>query len=71
VPICHTLSCGGGTLSDIFGIHGDKVVYDDGAHSKGTEGVGEGVQSVVGHCGRGIGKARDCKKEGEEWSKPL
>ena len=48
-PVCYTLSCGG-IGGDVFGIHGDKVVYDDGAHCEGTEGVGEGVQSIVGHC---------------------
>jgi len=37
----HVLSSG--TAGDVFGVHGDEVVYDDGAHSKGTESVGEGV----------------------------
>jgi len=32
-----------GTAGDVFGVHGDEVVYDDGAHSKGTESVSEGV----------------------------
>ena len=32
-----------GAACDVFGVHGDEVVYDDGAHGKGTEGVGEGV----------------------------
>jgi hypothetical protein len=45
----YALSCG--ATSDVFGIHGDKVVYDDGAHGEATESVGEGVQSVVGHHG--------------------
>ena len=30
-----------GAVCDVFGVHGDEVVYDDGAHGKGTEGVGE------------------------------
>jgi hypothetical protein len=55
----YALSCG--AASDVFGIHGDKVVYDDGAHGEGTESVREGVQSVVGHRGEGIGKVRDCR----------
>jgi hypothetical protein len=73
VPILHpmlyiyALSCG--AASDVFGIHGDKVVYDDGAHGEGTESVGEGVQSVVGHPGEGIGKVRDCRTREMEWSK--
>jgi len=54
----YALSCG--TTGDVFGIHRDKVEYDDGAHGEGTESVGEGVQSIVGdHSGEGIGKARD------------
>jgi len=35
----YALSCG--AASDVFGIHGDKVVYDDGAHGEATESVGE------------------------------
>src|SRR5882757_1692472 len=63
-PACSSaLSCGG-AASDVFGIHRDNVVYDDGAHGEGTESVGEGVQSVVGyHYGeRILGEARDCKQ---------
>lgn len=41
-PVARALS-GGGIAGDVFGVHGDEVVYDDGAHSEGTEGVGEGV----------------------------
>ena len=41
-PVARALS-GGGTARDVFGVHGDEVVYDDGAHGEGTEGVGEGV----------------------------
>jgi hypothetical protein len=64
----YALSCG--TTGDVFGIHRDKVEYDDGAHGEGTESVGEGVQSIVGdHSGEGIGKARDCRRRGMEWSK--
>lgn len=64
----YALNCG--AASDVFGIHGDKVVYDDGAHGEGTESVGEGVQSVVGdHSGEGIGEVRDCRRRGMEWSK--
>jgi len=33
----------GGPAGDVFGVHGDEVVYDDGAHGKGAESVGEGV----------------------------
>ena len=63
----YALSCG--AASDVFGIHGDKVVYDDGAHGEGTESVGKGVESVVGHGGEGITKARCCRTRGMEWSK--
>jgi len=64
----YALRCG--AASDVFGIHGDKVVYDDGAHGEATECVGEGVQSIVGdHSGEGMGKARDCRTRGMEWSK--
>jgi hypothetical protein len=55
-----SLSCG--AAGDVFGIHGDKVVYDDCAHGEGTESVCEGVQSVVGHMA-GIGKARQGLRE--------
>jgi len=64
--LCCSLSCG--ATSDVFGIDGDKVVYDDGAHGEGTESVGEGVQGVVGdHGGEEIGRARYCRmKNGME-----
>lgn len=45
------LSLSFGGASDIFGIHGDKVVYDDSAHCEGTESVGEGVESIMGDHG--------------------
>jgi hypothetical protein len=31
--VCYTLSCSS-AASDVFGIHGDKVVYDDGTHGE-------------------------------------
>lgn len=44
----------------MFGIHGDEVVHDDGAHGEGTESVGEGVEGVVGdHGHEQTGRQRD------------
>jgi hypothetical protein len=42
---CFFLCCAlsSGAASDVFGVHGDEVVYDDSAHGKSTESVGEGV----------------------------
>lgn len=47
------LSGGGRAAGNVFGVHGDEVVYDDGAHGECAESVGEGVEGVVGdHGGR-------------------
>ena len=37
LSLCCALSSG--TTGDVFGVHGDKVVYDDSAHGKGTERI--------------------------------
>lgn len=76
----YALSCG--AASDVFGIHGDKVVYDDGAHGEGTESVGEGVQSVVGYHDGGEAKEYssiklycdpeiDCASKAAVWASPM
>jgi hypothetical protein len=51
----HVLSSGG-TVGDVFCVHGDKMVYDDCDHGKDTEGVGEGVQSIMGDHSRSCGR---------------
>lgn len=45
------LNGGGGTAGNVFGVHGDEVVYDDGAHGERAESVGEGVEGVMGDHG--------------------
>jgi hypothetical protein len=45
----------GSTTRDVFGVHCDEVVYNDGDHCKNTKSIGEGVQGVMGDHG-------DCAK---------
>jgi len=44
---------GSSTPRDVFCVHCDEMVYDDGDHGKDTKSIGEGVQGVMGHHGRG------------------
>jgi hypothetical protein len=50
-PVVRALLSSSRTASNVFGIYGDEVEYDDGAHGEGAESVGEGVESIVGDHG--------------------